>query len=147
MTYERMGEYANDLAMEDAARQWDAQSMDAQQYAMSGLETHHQQEAAAAAEEAERDCFVCWSFPNSCSRPEHDCDLHRVSIEEMRRNMPSQWNTSADTPPPGLYELEVFDDAGQRIPMKVCDCCGLVVILPKAQEPLVVRGWMKMEKI
>ena len=52
--YERMGEYANDLAMEDAARQWDAQA-----------------EAQAPQEDA--DCLICYSFPNLCSRPTHDC--------------------------------------------------------------------------
>ena len=61
----------------------DVRNMDAQEYAMSGLETQDQQEAEAAAE-AEFQCLVCWLFPNACSRPEHDCDLHRVSIEAMR---------------------------------------------------------------
>ena len=56
-------------------------AMDAQEYAMSGLETRDQQEAEAA---ADKECFVCWIFPNSCSRPEHDCALHMVSIEYMK---------------------------------------------------------------
>ena len=61
--------------------------MDAQEYAMSGQETRDQQEAEAQADIAAMkamECLVCWTFPNACSRPVHECDEHRVDIEELR---------------------------------------------------------------
>ena len=54
-------------------------SMDAQEYAMSGLEAKEQQDAAAHWEAL--DCLTCYSFPNLCGRPTHPCpdgDLARA---------------------------------------------------------------------
>ena len=64
--------------------------MDAQEYAMSGLSTRDQQEAAAYAEHYGKDCLTCYSFPNLCGRPTHNCPdkqlVVSLKVDRDRRN-------------------------------------------------------------
>ena len=64
--------------------------MDAQEYAMSGLETHHQQEAAAAAEDAAINPYGCnadmgGKCPSGEPCKKHRCDAGYCKCWRMRR--------------------------------------------------------------